>query len=140
TPTGLTFISNTGDCTTPFPCNLGTVAAGTTRTITATYLVPPSYTTPDPIVNQVTVSSTTGDPNNANNTATSAVSLNAPVAALVVTKDDGKTSVVAGTSNTYTITITNSGPSNVSGVTVSDPLPTFFTNPTWTSPATGTAS
>src|SRR5262249_34552184 len=67
-----------------------------------------------------------------NNTATAAVSLNAPVAALAVTKDDGKTIVVAGTSTTYTITITNNGPSNVSGVTVSDPLPTFFTNASWT--------
>ena len=28
TPAGLTFVSNTGDCLTAFPCALGTVPAG----------------------------------------------------------------------------------------------------------------
>ena len=28
TPAGLTFVSNAGDCTTPFPCALGTIPAG----------------------------------------------------------------------------------------------------------------
>src|SRR4029077_718288 len=36
-PTGLTFVSNTGACATAFPCDLGTVPAGATRTITATF-------------------------------------------------------------------------------------------------------
>src|SRR5262249_52042534 len=49
TPTGLTFVSNTGACTTAFPCNLGILAAGATATITATYAIPSNYTTPDPI-------------------------------------------------------------------------------------------
>ena len=41
TPTGLTFVSNTGDCATAFPCALGTVPAGAPpRTITATFAVP----------------------------------------------------------------------------------------------------
>ena len=59
TPTGLTFVSNTGDCTTAFPCNLGTLPPAATRTITATFAIPSGYTTPDPIVNTATVSSTT---------------------------------------------------------------------------------
>src|SRR6185436_15811596 len=46
TPAGLTFVSNTGDCLTAFPCALGTVAAGATRAITTTFAVPASYTTP----------------------------------------------------------------------------------------------
>ena len=37
TPPGLVFGSNTGDCTTVFPCALGVVPAGATRTITATF-------------------------------------------------------------------------------------------------------
>ena len=57
TPPGLTFVSNAGDCTTAFPCNLGTVPAGATRTITATFAIPSGYTTPNPIVNTATVSS-----------------------------------------------------------------------------------
>ena len=50
TPPGLTFVSNTGDCTTPFPCSLGLVSTDPSdrvRTITTTLLVPSSY--PDPI-------------------------------------------------------------------------------------------
>ena len=51
TPTGLVFVSNTGDCTTAFPCALGVVPAGATRTITATFTVPPDYSGPSPIEN-----------------------------------------------------------------------------------------
>ena len=71
TPAGLTFVSNAGDCVTAFPCALGTVPAGAPpRAITATFAVPASYTTPDPIVNTATVSTATADPVPANNTAT----------------------------------------------------------------------
>ena len=40
TPAGLTFVSNTGACTTPFPCNVGTLNVGQSATITATFNVP----------------------------------------------------------------------------------------------------
>ena len=46
TPTGLVFVSTTGDCTTSFPCALGVVPAGEIRTIVATYTVPPGYSGP----------------------------------------------------------------------------------------------
>ena len=36
TLTGLTFVSNSGDCTTAFPCKLGDLQAGDTRTFTTT--------------------------------------------------------------------------------------------------------
>ena len=61
TPTGLTFVSNAGDCTTAFPCTLGTLPPAATRTITATFAVPSGYTTPNPITNTATVSSPTPD-------------------------------------------------------------------------------
>ena len=48
TPTGLVFVSNTGDCTTAFPCALGVVPAGATRTITATFTVPIDVSRPGP--------------------------------------------------------------------------------------------
>jgi MYXO-CTERM domain-containing protein len=36
TLTGLTFVSNSGDCTTAFPCKLGDLQVGDTRTFTTT--------------------------------------------------------------------------------------------------------
>ena len=39
TPAGLTFIANGGDCTTAFPCALGTMLPGQAKTITARYTV-----------------------------------------------------------------------------------------------------
>ena len=56
-PANLTFMSNAGDCTTPFPCALGTIPAGQSRVITATFMVPANYTTPSQITNVATVTS-----------------------------------------------------------------------------------
>ncbi len=75
TPTGLTFVSNSGGCTTAFPCTLGALAPGASRTITATFLVPPNYGGPNPIVNAAAVSSPTADPNSGNNAAQAATTL-----------------------------------------------------------------
>ena len=46
-----------------------------------------------------------------------------PVADLVVTKSHGGDSIVPGTEVTYTVVVTNRGPSAVTGATVSDPIP-----------------
>src|SRR5262249_58961944 len=70
TPPGLTFVSNTGDCTTAFPCALGALAPNETRTITSTFTVPLGYTTPNPIAQTASVTSTTPDPTPGNNTRT----------------------------------------------------------------------
>src|SRR5262249_6533007 len=140
TPAGLTFVSNGGSCSTPFPCSLGTLAPGASAMITTTYLVPSGYTGPDPIMNEATVSSPTPDPEEGNNTNGADVPLFAPAAALTVTKTNGVTSVVAGTQTTYTITVTNGGPSDVSGVRVTDPLPAGVASATWSCTVTGGGS
>lgn len=49
-----------------------------------------------------------------------------------ITKTDGITSVAAGGSLTYTITVSNAGPDTASGTTVSDTLPASLTNAVWT--------
>ena len=69
TPTGLAFVSNTGACTTAWPCTLGAIPNGESRTITATFRVPEGYAGSNPLTNTATVSSTTNDPTPANNTA-----------------------------------------------------------------------
>ena len=138
TPPGLTFVSNTGDCTTAFPCALGAVPAGATRTITATFAIPSGYTTPDPITNTATVTSATPDVAAGNNSATATTSLAAPVTNLNITKTNGVNGVVAGETTTYTITVTNAtGPSDASGATVIDTFPATLTGVAWT--CTGTA-
>jgi len=69
TPAGLVFVSNTGDCTAAFPCSLGTLGVGVTRTITAKFDVPVDYAGSIPVVNTATVTSTTADPNTSNNSS-----------------------------------------------------------------------
>ena len=131
TPTGLTFDSNTGDCTTAFPCTLGTLPPGAIRTITATFAVPSGYTTPNPIVNTATVSSAT--PPALSTSATTNTPVATPVTDLHITKTNGVNGVVAGLPTTYTITVTNPlGPSDASGATVTDVFPTNLTGVTWT--------
>ena len=131
TPPGLTFVSNAGDCTTAFPCNLGTLPAGATRTITATFAVPSGYTTPNPIANTATVSSLT--PPAVSTSATTNTPLAAPVTDLHITKTNGVDGVVAGRPTTYTITVTNPlGPSDAIGATVTDTFPLTLTGVTWT--------
>ncbi|HEV2063322.1 MAG TPA: Calx-beta domain-containing protein, partial [Thermoanaerobaculia bacterium] len=70
TPPGLTFVSNTGACVSAFPCNLGTVVNGQTRTITSTYLVPGGYKGPSTISNTASASLSTTDPVPQNNSST----------------------------------------------------------------------
>jgi uncharacterized repeat protein (TIGR01451 family) len=131
-PSGLTLVSTAGDCPAGFPCALGTLPNGGTRTFTVTYAVPSGYTTPDPMVNTVTVTSTTPDPVAGNNSAATPAPLGTSVADLSITKTDGVTSAVQGGTITYTIVASNAGPSDVTGATVSDPLPAQLSAATWT--------
>ena len=75
----------------------------------------------------------------ANNSATDTDTLT-PQADLSITKTDGVTTVVPGTQDTYTIVVTNNGPSDVTGATVVDLLPAGITSDTFTvTPSTGAA-
>ena len=138
TPPGLTFVSNAGDCTTAFACNLGTLPPGATRTITATFAIPSGYTTPNPIANTATVSSPT--PPAISVSATTNTPVAPPVTDLHITKTNGVDGVVAGRPTTYTITVTNPlGPSDAIGATVTDTFPAMLTGVTWTCAGTGAA-
>jgi len=112
---------------------------GSTITYTVTGTVSASAT--GTLVNTATVSPPTSvtDPTPANNTATDTDTLT-PQADLQITKTDGKTSILPSSSNTYTIVVTNAGPSAVSGATITDTFPATFTGVTWTAVATGGAS
>ncbi|MCA9171097.1 MAG: DUF11 domain-containing protein, partial [Planctomycetales bacterium] len=79
------------------------------------------------------------DTNPTNNLDLSVVPLIAH-ADLSITKTDGRTEVEAGEALTYEVVVHNSGPSNVSQVTVTDLIPDGLSNATFTSTAAGGAT
>ncbi|HEV2198599.1 MAG TPA: DUF11 domain-containing protein [Bryobacteraceae bacterium] len=100
-------------------CSLGTIPAGTTATVTVNFSAQSGGTIED----NVSVTSTTPDPNNANNTATGAVTYISS-ADLSITKTALPSPVVAGANLTYIITASNAaGPSMATNVVVKDTLP-----------------
>jgi uncharacterized repeat protein (TIGR01451 family) len=120
TPANTTFVSNSGACASAFPCSLGTITAGQSKTMISTFTVDPSFTGSS-IANSATVSSATSDPNAGNNTATAITSFGSS-ADLAITKS-GPTAATTGSTVTYTLTITNTGPGAAANVSVSDATP-----------------
>lgn len=59
---------------------------------------------------------------------------------LLVNKTDSVTTVLPGSSDTYTIIFSNSGPDDAPGVAIADYFPAIFTSPTWTCSASGGAT
>ncbi len=94
------------------------------------------------LANTATVAAPVGtnDPNVANNSATDSTTIQAATANLAITKTDGIASVVAGANVTYTIAVSNAGPSAVIGAAVADTLPPALINATWTCVAIGAGS
>jgi uncharacterized repeat protein (TIGR01451 family) len=123
--------SGGGTCTAAGAGNINDPAvlpAGGSVTYTASCAIAASAT--GSLSNTATVSSADPDPVPGNNSATDTDTLT-PQADLSITKTDGVATVVAGGSTTYTITASNSGPSNAPGSTVADTFPATLTC-TWT--------
>ena len=79
------------------------------------------------------------DPNTANNSASDTDTITFK-ADLKVTISDGKTATAAGQKDTYTIVVTNLGPTNVAGAVIQDNFPATFAGVTFTATQTGGAS
>jgi uncharacterized repeat protein (TIGR01451 family) len=79
------------------------------------------------------------DPNPGNDTATDTDSITIK-ADLKVTVADGKTAAVPGTKDTYTIVVTNVGPSSIAGAVIQDHFPSTFTGVTFTATQGGGAT
>lgn len=121
-PIGLTFAGSPDGCTAvgqAVTCPVGTLARGETRTYRVS--ADADAAASGDIVNTATVSADTPDPNAANNSA-SAVSSTSPQADLSIAKS-ASDPVIAGGSVTYTLTVTNSGPSAAGTVQVADAAP-----------------
>src|SRR5205823_5616 len=126
-PAGATFVSATNGATYDAGTNTvsfttGKIGRAACREIQLTVVISPSLT--GKLSNTATVAATSGvtDTNPGNNSSTDTDQLT-PEADLSITKDDGAATAVPGTNDTYTVTVTNSGPSTVTGATVSDVLP-----------------
>jgi|688.fasta_scaffold03450_13 uncharacterized repeat protein (TIGR01451 family) len=113
------------------------LASGKSVSITLRGTVSPSAI--GTITNTVSVAPADGyvDSNNANNFSSDVDTLT-PQVDLQVTQTDNKTSVVPGTNNTYTITVTNNGPSTVSSFSMTDVIPAQLLNATFGKPSSGT--
>jgi uncharacterized repeat protein (TIGR01451 family) len=130
-PTGLNFVSA---MQTSGPDSFSNTSTGNTASFTATTVVaghtdvfaviafaPSSLASGTALPDTAKVSATTADPNSANNTST-VNSTVATVADLAVTKT-GPATATEGDTITYTVTLTNIGPSDAQGVTLTDTLP-----------------
>ena len=123
TPTGLVFVSNAGDCTTAFPCALGVVPAGATRTITATFTVPITYPGLGPIVNVASVSATTLDDSRGEQHGHRRDDAESQCGRGDHVRVSRPPSVLVGQPTTFTVVVTNHGPARVTGLVVQDLLP-----------------
>ena len=116
-----------------------TLPAGGSVTFTVNASVPSGAS--GSISNVATVTAPAGvtDPTPGNNSATDtdAITLSADLA---INKTDGVASVAPGTATTYTIVVSNNGPSNVTGATVTDLMPAAIASDTYTAVATGGAT
>lgn len=113
-----------GDSARPTTCSFGTMAPGATGSVTITVRILPG--TRGTVHNDARVSSTTFDDDLADNLDTVATAV-AGSSDLSITKTDSPDPVVAGTQLTYTIRVTNGGPSTAEDVIVTDTLPASTT-------------
>jgi uncharacterized repeat protein (TIGR01451 family) len=133
TPFGFAFDSATAPCTGGFPCDLGTMAPNEVISIDVTFDIEAS--TLGDVTNTATVSTSTADPNS-NNDASSVTTSVSGEADLAATKT-GPATAVAGTQVTYTITVSNNGPSDAVNAFVDDPTPPGMTLVSASSPCDG---
>ena len=108
-------------------CSLATLPAGATTTVTVTGTLSTDLALGAKVTDTASVTSNTPDPTPANNTATATITATAPSADVRVTKT-GPTTVAAGQPITWTITATNYGPSDATGVKVTDTVVGTVTN------------
>ncbi len=143
-PAGTTFVSlaqpGGWTCTTPAVGTNGTVTCSNalmvpgTEAFTLVVRVAPSTAESTAISNTVNVASSTTDPSTGNESGSAQTTVGAASADLAITKVDTPDPVTPGTNLTYTITVTNNGPSDASTVQLSDTLPAGTTFVSLSSP------
>ena len=103
-------------------CNLGDLAVGGSATVEIVVTLAPSLADGTTLTNTAQVAGNEPDSNPGNNTDTAETQV-IRQADLAITKTGDPNPVTAGNQITYTLTITNLGPSDASGVRITDTLP-----------------
>jgi uncharacterized repeat protein (TIGR01451 family) len=132
-PAGTTYVGGTAECTEfggRVTCDLGTLPAGEEETVSIDLRVDPTLPDGTFIDNLAEVSSSTGDPEDANNsdgerTEVQQSSLNPTD--LSISKSDSPDPVMASDLLTYTLVVVNEGPAPASNVALIDALPSGVT-------------
>ena len=106
-------------------CNLGTIPAGQSATVTIVVNIPSSAT--GAVSN--TASVTSPDDEVAGNNSDTEMSTIGVMADLQIEKTPATNPVTAGTQVIYTLKVTNNGPGDATGVTVTDTFPASLSNP-----------
>jgi uncharacterized repeat protein (TIGR01451 family) len=121
-PDSFTQTTGTGTVT---ETNTAPVASGNTDVFTVIVFAPTSLGNGATFNNSVTASSNSNsDPNSSNNTSTVTGSIvNTSASADLAVTDTGPSSSSEGNNVTYSLTVTNNGPNDSSGVTLTDTLP-----------------
>jgi uncharacterized repeat protein (TIGR01451 family) len=129
-PTGITYqsattsqgtVNRSGNTVT---ASVGQLASGATATVTILVTVNPA--TLGTITNVATVTGNETETNPANNQDDEPTQVQAQID-LAIAKTDSADPVTAGGQLTYTLVVTNNGPSSATGVVVTDTLPTPLT-------------
>jgi len=124
-PAGVTYLSaspSQGSCLQnagTVSCSLGPLVNGATATVT----IQVSPQQAGQLSNQASITGNESDPNSANNTSPPVTTTVSPAADLSVTKTDSPDPVHVGQPLTYTIVVSNNGPSPAMNVSIQDQLP-----------------
>ncbi len=117
--------TNAGACEAGFPCDLGTMFPNSETQVVMSFTVPSSFTETE-VVNMATVTSMITDLVEVNNTSTVTVPV-VRISDLDIVKE-GPATAVPGAPITYTIVVTNNGPSDAAEVTLTDTEPISLTD------------
>ncbi|MBT8142752.1 MAG: DUF11 domain-containing protein, partial [Gammaproteobacteria bacterium] len=118
---GTTVTPSQGTCTAGpnFSCSLGAIAVNGFATITATYTVAADEPAKAGVTNTVTVNSDTPDSDPSNNSATDINEILTDIN-LTIVKIFDPDEVLIGSTNTFTLEVSNAGPSDAVAVSITD--------------------